>query len=65
MVPSSWLKIVVLYILPILELSVGSVLMCIASLASLDTCLLSLSMILNGEISALGGEQLHRNNYPD
>ena len=56
----------VLYILPILELSVGSVLlMCIASLASLDTCLLSLSMILNGEISALGGEQLHRNNYPD
>ena len=55
MVPSSCLKKLGMYILPLLQLSAGLVLlMCIASLVSLETCLLSWSMILNCDISALG-----------
>ena len=55
MVSNSWLNILWMYILPILWLRAGLVLlMWIASLASLQTCLLSWTMILKCKISALG-----------
>ena len=50
-----WLKILGMFILHILQLSAGMfLLMCIASLASLETCFLSWSRILNCDMSALG-----------
>ena len=50
-----WLKILGMFILPILWLSAGLFLStCIASLASLETCFLSWSRILNCDMSALG-----------
>ena len=50
-----WLKILGMFILHILQLSAGLfLLMCIAPLASLETCFLSWSRILNCDMSALG-----------
>ena len=50
-----WLKILGMFILHILQLSAGLfLLMCIASLASLETCFLSWSRILNCDMSTLG-----------
>ena len=47
-----WLKILGMFILPILQYSAGLfLLMCIASL---ETCFLSWSRILNCDVSALG-----------
>ena len=53
-VPNIWFKSLGMFILPMLQLSAGlCLLICIASLASLETCFLSWSMILDLEISAL------------
>ena len=50
-----WLKILGMFILPILQLSTRLfLLLCIACLASLETCFLSWSSILNCDMSALG-----------
>ena len=54
-VSNIWLKILGMFILPILQLSAGLfLLICMAYLASLKTCFLSWSMVLNWEMSALG-----------
>ena len=50
-----WLKNLGMFILPILQLSAGLfLLMCIASLAFLETCFLSWSRILIYDMPALG-----------
>ena len=54
-VPKIWLKILGMFIWPMLWLSAGLFfLTCMASLASLETCLLSWSVIVNWDIWALG-----------
>ena len=53
--PKIWFKILGLFSLPIFQLSAGLfLLICMASLASLETCFLSWSMILNWDILTLG-----------
>ena len=52
---SKCLKILGMFILPMLQLSAGLfILICMASLASLETSRLSWSMIVDLDISALG-----------